>query len=190
MEINSKNNFSCVTLRRAALFDLLSEAKNYRQKIVLVYSEQINEYDVFATVTLSQTHTHTLYSFFFFSFFFFFWDRVSLYSPGCPGTHFVNQAALKLRNPPASTSRVLGLQACATMPGHTVFLNGSRDCPNWSIKGMKKGLIHGHKIAGIRRTGLSDEEATGPCRLSMFIIHSWTGRQGSLYTTEQGVQFN
>ena len=43
-----------------------------------------------------------------------FWDRVSLYSPGCPGTHSVNQAGLKLRNPPASASRVLGLKAWAT----------------------------------------------------------------------------
>jgi hypothetical protein len=41
-------------------------------------------------------------------------DRVSLYSPGCPGTHFVDQAGLKLRNPPASASQVLGLKACAT----------------------------------------------------------------------------
>jgi hypothetical protein len=47
-------------------------------------------------------------------FFFFFWDRVSLYSPGCPGTHFVDQAGLELRNLPASTSQVLGLKACAT----------------------------------------------------------------------------
>ena len=31
-------------------------------------------------------------------------DRVSLYSPGCPGTHFVDQAGLRLRNPPASAS--------------------------------------------------------------------------------------
>jgi hypothetical protein len=44
-------------------------------------------------------------------------DRVSLCSPGCPGTHFVDQAGLKLRNPPASASRVLGLKACATSPG-------------------------------------------------------------------------
>jgi hypothetical protein len=29
-------------------------------------------------------------------------DRVSLYSPGCPGTHFVDQAGLELRNLPAS----------------------------------------------------------------------------------------
>jgi hypothetical protein len=40
---------------------------------------------------------------------FFLRDRVSLYSPGCPGTHFVDQAGLELRNPPASASRVLGL---------------------------------------------------------------------------------
>jgi hypothetical protein len=47
----------------------------------------------------------------------FFQDRVSLYSPGCPGIHFVDQAGLELRNPPASASRVLGLKACATTPG-------------------------------------------------------------------------
>jgi hypothetical protein len=44
-------------------------------------------------------------------------DRVSLYSPGCPGTHFVDQAGLELRNPPASASQVLGLTVCATTPG-------------------------------------------------------------------------
>jgi hypothetical protein len=49
-------------------------------------------------------------------FFLVFRVRVSLCSPGCPGTHSVDQAGLKLRNPPASVSRVLGLKACATMP--------------------------------------------------------------------------
>jgi hypothetical protein len=49
-----------------------------------------------------------------FCFVLFFGDRVSLYSPGCPGTHFVDQAGLELRNPPASASQVLGLKACAT----------------------------------------------------------------------------
>jgi hypothetical protein len=44
---------------------------------------------------------------------FVFRDRVSLYSPGCPGTHSVDQAGLELRNPPDSASRVLGLKACA-----------------------------------------------------------------------------
>jgi hypothetical protein len=46
--------------------------------------------------------------------FFFFRDRVSLYSPGCPGTHLVDQVGLELRNPPASASQVLGLKVCAT----------------------------------------------------------------------------
>ncbi|GAB1292261.1 Ras GTPase-activating-like protein IQGAP1 [Apodemus speciosus] len=41
-------------------------------------------------------------------------NRVSLYCPGCPGTHSVDQAGLELRNPPASASQVLGLKACAT----------------------------------------------------------------------------
>jgi hypothetical protein len=47
----------------------------------------------------------------------FFWGRVSLYSPDCPGTHFVDQAGLELRNLPASASEVLGLKECATTPG-------------------------------------------------------------------------
>jgi hypothetical protein len=46
-----------------------------------------------------------------------FQDRVSLCSPGCPGTHSVDQAGLELRNLPVSASRVLGLKACATTPG-------------------------------------------------------------------------
>ena len=38
-------------------------------------------------------------------------------SPGYPGTHFVDQAGLELRNPPASAFPVLRLKACATTPG-------------------------------------------------------------------------
>jgi hypothetical protein len=41
-------------------------------------------------------------------------DRVSLCIPGYPRTHFVDQAGLELRNPPASASQVLGSKACAT----------------------------------------------------------------------------
>jgi hypothetical protein len=44
----------------------------------------------------------------------FFRDRVSLCSPGCPGTHSVNQAGLELRNLPASAFQVLGLKASTT----------------------------------------------------------------------------
>ena len=38
-------------------------------------------------------------------------DRVYLCSLGCPGTHFVDQPGLELRNLPACTSQVLGLKA-------------------------------------------------------------------------------
>ena len=47
--------------------------------------------------------------------------RVFLYSSGCPGTHIVDQAGLKLRNQPGSASRVLELKAYATMPG-SIFI--------------------------------------------------------------------
>jgi hypothetical protein len=47
-----------------------------------------------------------------------FQDRVSLYSPGCSGTHSVDQTGLKLRNPPASASLVLGLKVCTTTTWH------------------------------------------------------------------------
>jgi hypothetical protein len=48
-----------------------------------------------------------------FCFVLFFQDRVSLCSPGCPGTHSVDQAGLEFRDLPASASQVLGLKACA-----------------------------------------------------------------------------
>jgi hypothetical protein len=57
-------------------------------------------------------------------FFVFFRDRVPLCSPGCPGTHLVDQAGLELRNSSVSASQVLGLKACATTAQWQVhFLN-------------------------------------------------------------------
>ena len=50
-----------------------------------------------------------------------FGDRVSLCSPGCPGTHSVDQAGLKLRNLPVSASQVLGLKACTTTARLDIF---------------------------------------------------------------------
>jgi hypothetical protein len=47
-------------------------------------------------------------------FLFLFFETGFLCSPGCPEIHFVDQADLELRNPPASASKVLGLKACAT----------------------------------------------------------------------------
>jgi hypothetical protein len=55
-------------------------------------------------------------------FVFVFQDRVSLYRPGCPEAHFVDQAGLELRYPPASACWVLGLKACTTTPGLKPFL--------------------------------------------------------------------
>ena len=52
---------------------------------------------------------------------FVFWDRVSLCSSCCPGTHFVDQAGLELRNLPASASWVLWLKVCATTPSPKDF---------------------------------------------------------------------
>jgi hypothetical protein len=49
-------------------------------------------------------------------------DRISLYSPGCPGTHFVDQAGLELRNQPASASQVLGSRGAPPCPAFFFFL--------------------------------------------------------------------
>jgi hypothetical protein len=62
-----------------------------------------------------------LFCFVLFCFVLFFRDRVSLCSPGCPGTQSVDQSGLKLRNPPASASRVLELKPCTA----TAWLQGS-----------------------------------------------------------------
>jgi hypothetical protein len=64
-------------------------------------------------------------------FFSVFQDRVSLCSPGCPGTHSVDQAGLKLKNLPASASQVLGLKACATMPGAAAHYCMSEEPGEW-----------------------------------------------------------
>jgi hypothetical protein len=82
-----------------------------------------------------------------FCFVFVFRDRVSLYSPGCPGPHFVDQADRELRNLPASASQVLGLKACATTPSHTLSF-----CLGWS---NNKGYLleHQWRATGARPTG-------------------------------------
>jgi hypothetical protein len=62
----------------------------------------------------------------YFFFFLVFRDRVSLCSPGCPGAHFVDQAGLELRNPPASASRVLGLKGVRHHARLESFLNPTK----------------------------------------------------------------
>jgi hypothetical protein len=84
-------------------------------------------------------------AFFIFFIFLVFRDRVSLYSPGCPGPHFVDQAGLELRNSPASASWVLGLKACATTPGPWPCI---LDSPAWG-KSQVLGLQTHVKFLGI-----------------------------------------
>jgi hypothetical protein len=56
-------------------------------------------------------------------FFFWFFETGFLCSLGCPGTHFVDQAGLELRNPPVSASQVLGLKRAPPPPGKYLFFN-------------------------------------------------------------------
>ena len=81
----------------------------------------------------------------FFGYFWFFQDRVSLYSPGCPGTHSVDQAGLELRNPPTSASRVLGLKACAT----TTRLYMTKFEGGWKEKEEEEGRKRAHREVGV-----------------------------------------
>jgi hypothetical protein len=80
---------------------------------------------------------------------FVFRDWASLCSPGCPGTHSVDQAGLELRNPPASASQVLGSKVCATTARpHTLFLMMIIKCFNLSCnppptRGSGKERIQG-----------------------------------------------
>jgi hypothetical protein len=69
--------------------------------------------------------------------FFAFQDRVSLYIPGCPGTHSVDQAGLELRNPPAS--QVLGLKAYATTALPDPVLKSKTNKQKEIIKKKKPG---------------------------------------------------
>ena len=66
----------------------------------------------------------------------FFWDRVSLCSPGYPGTQSVDQAGLELRNPPASASQVLGLKVWATTAQLRCNFLKQRQCHKLGVHSM------------------------------------------------------
>jgi hypothetical protein len=68
-----------------------------------------------------------------------FFETGFLCSPGCPGTHFVDQAGLELRNPPASASQVLGLKVCSTTPGLSSSFKGKK-VAGWNSLFSGKGL--------------------------------------------------
>jgi hypothetical protein len=98
------------------------------KKYIFIYSIRISYMNMIHPYSSSTTSVFLFCFVLVWFFFWFFQDRVSLYSPGCPGTHFVDQAGLELRNLPASAFRVLGLKACTTTLGYyiCILLNVAR----------------------------------------------------------------
>jgi hypothetical protein len=117
----------------------------------------------------------------------FFLVRVSLYSPGCPGTHFIDQAGLELRNPPASASRVLGLKACATTPGLGVGWGGyflseqdgrGKLCQVGNVRpvavSLRLGCIAGEDLLAAQQLLVSDCHYLQRIRCDSLHLHSLT----------------
>jgi hypothetical protein len=76
-------------------------------------------------------------------------DRVLLCSPGCPGTHSIDQAGLELGNLPASASQVLELKACATTA--RLIRNLKNRKTTKSHKGRQYKCTGGNVIAAAER---------------------------------------
>lgn len=68
---------------------------------------------------------------------FVFWDRASLCSPGCPGTHCVNQAGLELPEIHCLCPPGLGLLVCTTTLSRDTFLfSNSVLTVSWFLFGL------------------------------------------------------
>jgi hypothetical protein len=107
-------------------YPLFSEAKlrgKKQQKVVGVgcrFALQVEVSLCWLRSLFSMASPQALQAFFLLLLFFVFQYRVSL--PGCLGPHFVDQAGLELRNPPASASLSAGIKGvCATMPGPQAY---------------------------------------------------------------------
>ncbi|GAB1296547.1 Arf-GAP with dual PH domain-containing protein 2 [Apodemus speciosus] len=72
---------------------------------------------------------------------------VSLYSPDCPGTHFVDQAGLELRNPPASASPSAGITADAFEQGQVFLGSNEQGYEVW--EDLPKGIRGNRWKAGL-----------------------------------------
>jgi hypothetical protein len=109
-----------------------------------VSASQVLRLKVCVTTTCWQVYSFCLFVCLFLFLFFWFFETGFFCSPGCPGTHSVDQAGLELRNPPASASQVLGLKACATTPGSTsiIFIGKST-----FMKSLTRGDVRlGHTL--------------------------------------------
>ena len=106
----------------------------------------------------------TFLFFYYFLFLLVFQDRVSLYShAGCPGTYFVDHASLKLRNPPASVSQMLGLKASATTARLDWLLNAVMMAHVCKLRvwTAEVGGSRAGNYLGLQRKSLSQIEASG-----------------------------
>jgi hypothetical protein len=90
--------------------DLWSSPGSSRVRTDECYISFTEPWRLTAKLTLAFVEFLFIYLFLNFIFILVFQDRVSQCSPGCPGTHSVDQAGLKLRYLPASSSQVLGLK--------------------------------------------------------------------------------
>jgi hypothetical protein len=89
---------------------------------------------------------------------------------GCPGTHFVDQTGLKLRNLPASASQVLGLKVCATTTRLQQCFLSSPPPPHQDIKYIEVTSTRSRYLDGPQR-------CSSPCATPPF----GSPRSGSLF---------
>jgi hypothetical protein len=82
---------------------------------------------------------------------------VSLCIPGCPGTHSVDQAGLKLRNLPASTSQVLVLKVCHCL-AYSVIEGVTALCP-YTLSAQPMMYTDLYRVLNIQKQG--EEKAWG-----------------------------
>ena len=102
------------------------------------------------------------------NFSFVFWDRISLCSPGYPGTSSIDQAGLKLRDPSASAIPELALKALTTMPSDFFF--------NCEFKTITQQLWNGNWPRHLKhRTGFQSEEDMADTRQDHEVMPSFKG---------------
>ena len=106
----------------------------------------------------------------FFLFWFGFWFVVVVvvfetgYSPGYPGTHFLDHVGLELRNPPASASQVLRLKAYAATAQLSFLVLKIKNNKNLkSRSGIRSQLLHKGELE-MQRLGKVEDFAEGTNR--------------------------
>ena len=84
--------------------------------------------------------------------FFYFRDRVSVYTPSCPETHFEQQPGLELKNLPASASKVLGLKSSATTTWLVLQISKWSPLVSWNRKKIVQLVPKTHNPDQVRKS--------------------------------------